>query len=616
MIQQGQVNSLLMDELRVAREINVREEGSLLPSIMLGGISLHVLSEADCVGKVLDRLEKGNGGVVGTANLDHVRRCKYDMVFAALAGEADLLVAAGMPLVWASRLQRTPLPERIAGADLISSLSAAAMQRGRNIFLIGDRAETVAGTLKVLRQRYAHLGIAGSFCWGGTGLDESELKRSLKAALPDIIFVGLPSPRQEMLISRLRRVCPGAWWVGVGDSFAFVAGEARRAPAWMQKNGLEWAHRLCREPGRLFKQYVVTGMPFAASLLGKSALRGVSVRFKKQSRRKRFEGESAPVAIPVSSEVRPEPVIPEPILPLTGRASTLANLRAVVLLGGIMRPSRLSQSMGRSMMDLPVNANTTVLGHWMAQAEELQKSCGLQALPVRLMLDRISPEAKSAAPFHLRLRVERDFGEYRGTGGVLRDIAADYGDDDLLLVANGVQIIPGRLADIVSDMAEKGGDVTLVSHADGTPSGLMLLRRQVLSAIPQTGFVDMKEQALERIAQEFDVRVLKLPNPSGYPVRSREEYLRALKALHRPEGDLALDGAGEDWRSTFNVIEVGASVDPSARLFDSVVMAGGKVEAGAVLVRSIVCDGGVARRDQSIVDEFVVPQQEAKNERC
>jgi hypothetical protein len=295
-----------------------------------------------------------------------------------------------------------------------------------------------------------------------------------------------------------------------------------------------------------------------------------------------------------------------------GHYSTLANLRAMVLLGGVMRPSRLSQSIGRSMMDLPVNENTTLLGHWMGQAADLQAACGLSALPVRLMIDRLAPDIASAATFHLTLRVERDFGEYRGTGGVLRDIAADYADDDLLLVANAGQIVPDKLSEMVAELAEKGGDVALVSHADGTPSGLMLLRREVLSLIPQSGFVDMKEQALERIAQEYDVRVLKLVTPSGFPVRSREEYLRALKALHRSDGEMSCQESGEDWRSSFNVVQTGAVIDPSARLFDSVIMAGGHVEAGAVVVRSIVCDGGTVRRDQTVADDFVASSREGQ----
>lgn len=289
----------------------------------------------------------------------------------------------------------------------------------------------------------------------------------------------------------------------------------------------------------------------------------------------------------------------------------LSNLRAIVLLGGAVRPTRLSQSIGRSMLDLPIDHKNSLLAHWMDHAARLAAICGIDKLPVRLMVDRQSPDVRSGDPFHLLLRIERDVGEYRGTGGVLRDIASDYNDDDWILVANGGQIVPGDLSKIVCAMAEKGGDATLVSHADGTPSGLMLLRCRVLRSIPPSGFVDMKEQALPRIAEEYDVRVLKLPAPSGYPVRSLREYLRGLKVLNQREDEAA--AAGEDWRSSFNVIESGAEIDPTARLFDSVVMRGGRVEAGAVVVRSIVCDGTVVRKDRTAADEVLTASAEEKS---
>jgi exopolysaccharide biosynthesis WecB/TagA/CpsF family protein len=579
-------------------------------AIALAGVELHAISEADCVRIILDKLENSVGGVVGMVDLDHLRRCQTDVVVAALAEEADLTLAAGMPLVWASRLLRTPLPERVAAADLISSLSAGAMARSRSIFLVGDQFTEQA--CQVLQQRYANLHIAGHISTNSKVTDQLEqirLLRTIRAAQPDIVFVGLPSPQQENLISRLRFICPNTWWIAVGESFRFVAGGARRAPIWMQKNGIEWAHRLSREPAKLFNRYIVSGLPFAAKLLSKSALRGLSVRFNKPTATKPVFAEVPAISATKATEIAPVKVS-DPVFEMAGRTSPLTNLKAVVLLGGVMRPSLLSQSINRSMMDLPVDQSTTLLGHWMKHTEELQQFCGLSALPVRLMIDRTCPDIASAGPFHLRLRVERDFGEYRGTGGILRDIAADYADDDLLLVANAGQIVPGKLTDIVRSLAEKGGDVSLVSHADGTLSGLMLIRREVLSLIPKSGFVDMKEQALERIAQDYDVRVLKLTNPSGYPVRSREEYLRALKVLHRPEGESLAETTSEDWRSSFNVIETGASVDPAARLFDSVVMSGARVEAGAVIVRSIVSGGGVVKKDQTVVDDFVTPSKE------
>ena len=127
--------------------------GKRLSTIDLHGIRLHTLNEAQCIAHIMEQLSGGFGGTVVTPNLDHLRRCVKDLHFGALVAEADLVVADGMPLVWASRLQGTPLPERVAGSNLISSLSAAAAQNGRSVFLLGGAEGTAAGAAELLVQR-------------------------------------------------------------------------------------------------------------------------------------------------------------------------------------------------------------------------------------------------------------------------------------------------------------------------------------------------------------------------------------------------------------------------------------------------------------------------------
>src|SRR5436305_6295939 len=148
-----------------ARVPGMREAHNLfLPIIQLNGVKLHAITEAGTINYILNELDHNRGGVVVTPNLDHLRRCGKDMSFGALVAEADLVVADGMPLVWASRLQGTPLPERVAGSDLISSLSARAAERGRSIFLLGGSPGTAQSAARVLRQRHPNLKIVGDYC--------------------------------------------------------------------------------------------------------------------------------------------------------------------------------------------------------------------------------------------------------------------------------------------------------------------------------------------------------------------------------------------------------------------------------------------------------------------
>lgn len=254
-------------------------ERTVPSTIDLLGIHLHVVDEQRCVEHVIDHAVTGEGGWVVTPNLDILRRCARDESMAAIVARADLAVADGMPLVWASRLQQTPLPERVAGSSLISTLSAAAADHGLSVFLLGGAPGTAEAAAKVLQRRSSHLDIAGTYCppvgFETNRIELATIEQRLLEAQPDIVFVALGFPKQERLIERMAYVLPHAWWLGVGISFSFLTGDVRRAPLWVQRTGLEWLHRLFQEPRRLGRRYLIHGLPFAATLLATSALRGL-----------------------------------------------------------------------------------------------------------------------------------------------------------------------------------------------------------------------------------------------------------------------------------------------------------------------------------------------------
>lgn len=253
-----------------------------LPSIYLKGVQIHAVTEEQAVDHVVSSLEQRRGGWVVTPNLDHLRRLAGDQKLNALYRHATLVVADGMPLVWASRIQGTPLPGRVAGSDLIGSLSGAAAEHRKSIFLLGGDPGTAEGAAEALRRRYGNVRIAGTYCPRvGFEKDPAEVRKviqHLQEADPDIVFVALGSPKQEWLIGELRGYLPRAWWLGIGISFSFLSGRVRRAPKWMQRTGLEWLHRLGQEPRRLAKRYLVDGLPFAAGLLGNAVLNRVAQR--------------------------------------------------------------------------------------------------------------------------------------------------------------------------------------------------------------------------------------------------------------------------------------------------------------------------------------------------
>lgn len=611
----------------------VREPVRSFPTIELNGVKLHAVTEAQVISHIIGELDVGRGGVVVTPNLDHLRRYLHDLSFGALIAEADLVVADGMPLVWASRLQGTPLPERVPGSTLISTLSSAAGLKGMSIFLLGGDIGTADGAAAALQAKFPHCKIAGTyfppFGFEKNFVQLSAMIQTLSDSKPDIVYVALGSPKQEKLIAQLRPVLPNAWWIGVGNSFSFLAGHVKRAPLWMQKSGLEWTHRLFQEPRRLFRRYLIVGVPFAASLLSRATIRGVPTRIRRRRNRngakakvemigplgqlplRRTPEELLAAEASLNALKATEPAVKPTVSPtivVSSQPPVISRLRGLVLLGGAVRASELSVATERAVLDLPLDHRTTILNHWLQHARDAAGWASLEKLPVRIKVNQNAFEPRSADPkFFGAFHVERDLSDFRGTGGVLHDLASDYQDEDLLLVANAAQVLLDPLATIAESLARVGGDVSVVAHEDGTPSGMMLLKCKTLRQLPARGFVDMKEQGLPLIASKYEVRVLRRRRPTGLPVRSLSDYISALRLHHRDKTGRphTTDPLAEDWGPTFSLIEAGASADHSARIHDSVVLSGAHVEPGAVLVRSVVCPGVIVGRDRTIADRIV-----------
>lgn len=234
------------------------------------GMDLACIDSAGVVDHLFAQLREKKGGWIVTANLDFLRRHARDPEARALYGAADLRVADGMPLVWAARLQKTPLPERVAGSALVSLLAARAEQENRSIYMLGGTDEVNQRARDVWVKAWPRLRVVGMqsprFSSPPTPQEISEACADLVAQAPDILFVGLGSPKQEQVIQALRTHLPATWMIGVGISMSFVAGDVRRAPALVQSVGLEWAWRLAQEPRRLARRYLIDDLPFAFEL--------------------------------------------------------------------------------------------------------------------------------------------------------------------------------------------------------------------------------------------------------------------------------------------------------------------------------------------------------------
>jgi N-acetylglucosaminyldiphosphoundecaprenol N-acetyl-beta-D-mannosaminyltransferase len=219
----------------------------------------------------LDGVRERNGGWIVTPNLDILRQFTRCPDSRRLILAASHRVADGQPIVWASRLVGRPVPGRVPGSDLVLSLPEAAARAGLSVFLLGGNPGVAAAAAARLKARCLGLERVGSYCPPyGFEDDPSELakiKKAVTSAGPALVLIGLGFPKQERLIRLLRPEMSETWFVGVGISLSFLAEDQPRAPAALQRVGLEWLHRLGHEPRRLFRRYVMQGFPFGLRLL-------------------------------------------------------------------------------------------------------------------------------------------------------------------------------------------------------------------------------------------------------------------------------------------------------------------------------------------------------------
>nr|WP_184938354.1 WecB/TagA/CpsF family glycosyltransferase [Planomonospora venezuelensis] len=240
------------------------------------------LTESQVGEHVAAEWRQRRGGSIVTANVDIARKATADPALAELVAGAELVVADGMPLVWAARLSGTPVPARVTGASLVFSLSELAAREGRTVFLLGGEPGVPDGAGRVLADRYPGLKVAGTHSPPfGFDTDQDGLREAVEkvaAAAPDLVFVGLGFPKQERFIAALRPRLPSAWHLGCGAGIPMAAGQFQRAPAALQRAGGEWLYRLWLEPRRLAGRYLRDDLPFALRVLAAAAWKRLAGR--------------------------------------------------------------------------------------------------------------------------------------------------------------------------------------------------------------------------------------------------------------------------------------------------------------------------------------------------
>ncbi|WP_430812593.1 MULTISPECIES: WecB/TagA/CpsF family glycosyltransferase [unclassified Carboxylicivirga] len=176
--------------------------------------------------------------------------------------DADLINADGQAVVWASKILGQPLPERVAGIDLMLNLVKMAHEKGLKCYFLGAKEEVVKKVIDVFSKTYSPDVVAGYRNGYFKGEDEEQIARDIAASGAQLLFVAISSPKKEIFVNKYKSIMKVPFVMGVGGSFDVVAGVTKRAPLWMQKVGLEWFYRFAQEPKRMWKRYLVGNSKF------------------------------------------------------------------------------------------------------------------------------------------------------------------------------------------------------------------------------------------------------------------------------------------------------------------------------------------------------------------
>ena len=235
------------------------------------GTPIDVLDTQAVLSRLEQFIEEGKFHQIATANTDFLINALDDPELRYILRHADLVMPDGMPLLWAAKMMRSPLPERVTGADIVPAIAKLSAERGYRVFMLGAKPEIAARAKAKMEAEYPGIKIVGCISPPIAKLvemDHQPILDEIQRSKPDILLVAFGNPKQEKWIHLHQEALKDvAVCIGVGGTFDFIAGEISRAPQWMQKSGLEWLFRLAQEPKRLWKRYTRDIWQFGRYLL-------------------------------------------------------------------------------------------------------------------------------------------------------------------------------------------------------------------------------------------------------------------------------------------------------------------------------------------------------------
>jgi N-acetylglucosaminyldiphosphoundecaprenol N-acetyl-beta-D-mannosaminyltransferase len=233
------------------------------------GVGVHAIDLPRAAGIIENAIREGRKGYVCTTGVHGVMEAQRDPQLRKTLNRALLVVPDGMPTVWIGRMQGYTAMKRVFGPDLMLEVCRRSAGNGIRHFLFGGNPGIANELAEALRRRFPGIKVVGTFTPPFRVLEQSEqlaLEKQLETAQPDIVWVGLSTPKQEKFMADNIQRLACKIMIGVGAAFDIHTGHVKDAPNWVKGAGLQWAHRLCQEPRRLWKRYLVNNSTFLVAI--------------------------------------------------------------------------------------------------------------------------------------------------------------------------------------------------------------------------------------------------------------------------------------------------------------------------------------------------------------
>lgn len=231
-------------------------------SIEMFGCRIDALTMSETIDRIEHIIRKGTPSQHVVINAAKAVMVNRDESLRKIVQNCAIVNADGQSVVWAARLLRKPLPERVAGIDIMTRLIEVSERTGYRVYFLGARDEVISRFVQVIEERFPKLKVVGSRNGYFDDSEKDVVVQQVRRAKPDILFVGISSPKKEFWLAENLDALGVPFVMGVGGSFDVVAGETSRAPEWMQRTGLEWLHRLGMEPRRMWRRYFIGNTVF------------------------------------------------------------------------------------------------------------------------------------------------------------------------------------------------------------------------------------------------------------------------------------------------------------------------------------------------------------------